>query len=127
MLSVIATYSNVDGLHGLRSTPQYGFNIGISKFGKAGYDATVSELSNNLIGINAVKMLNKKQITSDVCINVLSYLMFLKRKRTSDIKARGSADGRPQREFISKKESSLPTVSTYTLFISCAMDSMEWR
>ena len=109
MLSAIATYSNMDGLW---STPQYGFNRGISEFGKAGYDATVSELSDNLIGMNAEKMLNKKQITSDVCINALSYLMFLKRKRTSDIKARGCANRQPQREFISKEESSLPTVST---------------
>ena len=93
----------MDGLHGLRSTPQYGFNRGMSEYGKAGYDATVSELSNNLIGMNAVKILNTKQITSDVCINALSYLMFLKRKRTSDIKARGCADGRPQLEYISKK------------------------
>ena len=114
-------------MDGLRISHQYGFNRGISEFGKEGYDATVSELSNNLIGMNAVKMLNKKQITSDVCINALSYLMFLKRKRTSDIKARGCADGRPQREFISKEESSSPKVSTYALFISCAMDAMEDR
>ena len=87
----------------------------------------MSELSNNLIGMNAVKMLNKKQITSDMCINALSYLMFLKRKRTSDIKTRGCANGRPQCEFISKEESSLPTVSTYALFISCAMEAMEGR
>ena len=26
MLSTITTYNNIDGLHGLRSTPQYGFN-----------------------------------------------------------------------------------------------------
>ena len=25
MLSAITTYKNIDGLHGLRSTPQYGF------------------------------------------------------------------------------------------------------
>ena len=99
----------------------------MTDFGKADYNATVSELSNNLIGMNAVKMLEKKQITSDVCINALSYLMFLKRKRTSDIKARGNADGRPQREFISKEESSSPTVSTYALFMSCAMDAMKGR
>ena len=99
----------------------------MAEFGKAGYDATVSELSDNLIGMNAVKMLNKKQITSDVCINALSYLMFLKRKRTSDIKARGCADGQPQQEFILKEESSLPNVSTYALFIPCAMDAMEGR
>ena len=53
--------------------------------------------------------------------------MFLKRKRTSDIKARGCADEQPQREFISKEESSSPTVSTYSLFIYCAMDAMEGR
>ena len=45
ILSVIATFSNVDGLHRLRSTPQYRFSRGMKEFGKAGYDATVSELS----------------------------------------------------------------------------------
>ena len=76
MLSVIATYSNIDGLHGLQLTPQYGFSRRMKEFGEAGYNATVSELSDNLIGMNMVDMLSKKQITSDVCINTLSYLMF---------------------------------------------------
>ena len=53
--------------------------------------------------------------------------MYLKRKRTSDIKARGCANGRLQQEFISKEESSLPTILTYALFISCAMDAMEGK
>ena len=57
MLSVIATFSNMDGL---RSTPQYGFSKGISQFKEEGYDATISKLSNNLIGMNAVDMLDKK-------------------------------------------------------------------
>ena len=70
-------------------------------------------------------MLDKKKITKDVCISALSYLMFLKRKRTGDIKARGCANSRPQREYISKEESSSPTVSTYKLFISCAIGAME--
>ena len=78
MLSVNATFRNMDGL---RSTPQYGFSRGISKFKKERYDDIVSELSNNLIGMNAVDMLDKKQITKIICINALSYLIFLKRKR----------------------------------------------
>ena len=41
--------------------------------------------------------------------------MFLKRKRTGKVKARGCADGRPQREYIGKEESSSPTVSIYAL------------
>ena len=99
----------------------------MKEFGQAGYNATVSELSDNLIGMDAVEMLDKSRITSDVFVNALSYLMFLKRKRTNVVKARGGADGRPQREFISKEESSSPTLSTYALFISCAMDAMKGR
>ena len=51
-------YNNIDGLHGLRSTPQYRFNWGMKEFEQAGYDATVSELSNILIGMNTVDMLD---------------------------------------------------------------------
>ena len=93
MLSAITTYNNIDGLHGLRSTSQYGFNRGMKEFGQVGYDATVSELSNNPIGMDAVAMLDKSRIISDVFMNELSYLMFLKRKRTDIEKATGCADG----------------------------------
>ena len=103
MLSVIATYSNMDGLNGLWSTPQYGFSRGMKEFGQVGYAAAISKLSNNLIDMNAVDMLDKKQITSDVYINALSYLRFLKGNMTSDVKARVCADGRLQREFTSRK------------------------
>ena len=60
MLSAIATFSSMDGL---RSTPQYGFSKGIIEFKQEGYDATVSELSNNLIDMNVVDMLGKERIT----------------------------------------------------------------
>ena len=53
--------------------------------------------------------------------------MFLKRKRCGKIKARGVADGRPQREYISKKESSSPTVSIYALMCHCAICAIEGR
>ena len=99
----------------------------MKEFGQAGYDASMSELSDNLIGMDAVEMLGKSRITSDVFMNALSYLMFLKRKRSNVVKARGCANGQPQQEFISKEESSSPTVSTYALFTLCAMDAMEGR
>ena len=97
MLSIIATFSNMDRLC---FTPQYGFNRGISEFKEEWYDANVSELCNNLIGMNTVDMLGKKQITKDICLNALSYLMFFKRRRTSDVKAREYVDGIPQRKYI---------------------------
>ena len=89
MLSTNTTYNNIDVLYSLCSTPQYGFNRGMNKFGQEGYNATVSELSNNLIGMDAVEMLDKSRITSDVYMNALSYLMFLTRKRIDVVKARG--------------------------------------
>ena len=53
--------------------------------------------------------------------------MFLKRKRNLEVKARGCADGRPQREYITKIESSSPCVKTCALFLSCIVDAFENR
>ena len=44
----------------------------MKEFGKEGYKATVSKLSNNLIGIDTVEMLEKLRVTSDVYANALS-------------------------------------------------------
>jgi len=57
----------------------------------------------------------------------LRYLMFLKEKRDSTIKARGCADGRPQREYTKKEEVSSPTVSLEAMMLSCAIDAKEGR
>jgi hypothetical protein len=53
--------------------------------------------------------------------------MFLKRKRDGTVKAIGCADGRPQREYITKDESSSPKVSLYALMASCLMDTIDDR
>ena len=109
------------------STPQYGFKKGLKVFKDAGYDATLKELDKNLIGKNVFKMLQPKSITYDIMKMSLDYLMFLKRKRFGKIKARGCADGRPQREYITKLESSSPCVKTHALFLSCLVDAFERR
>ena len=43
------------------------------------------------------------------------------------MKGRGCADGRPQQEYITKEESSLPTVSLYAFMGSCLMDAIGGR
>ena len=53
--------------------------------------------------------------------------MFLKRKRSGKMKGRGCADGRPQRDYITKEESSSPTVPLYALMGSCVMDAVDDR
>ena len=43
------------------------------------------------------------------------------------MKGRGWANGRPQREYITKEESSSPTVSLYSLMGSCVVDALDDR
>jgi hypothetical protein len=124
VLNTISSYSNIEAS---KSTPQYGFNRGLKEFGTPGYEATVKELDDNLLGMGAVRMLKPSEVNKNIRYEALNYLMFLKRKRCGKIKARGCADGRPQREYISKDESSSPTVSIYALMTSCLMDAIEGR
>ena len=90
-----------------------------------GCEAITKELDKNLIGKNAIDMLPAKSITNDMMKMLLAYLMFLKRKRCGKIKARGCADGRSQKEYITKLESSSPCVKTRALFLSCLVDALE--
>jgi len=53
--------------------------------------------------------------------------MFLKEKRDGTIKARGCADGRSQREYTAKSDTSSPTVSLEAMMMSCAIDAKENR
>ena len=96
-------------------------------FKKSGHDAMVKELDKILIGQNVIDMLPARSVTHAMMKMLLAYLMFLKRKKRGQIKARGCADGRPQREYITKLESSSPCVKTYALFLGCIVDTFENR
>ena len=113
--------------HASNTTPQYGFHRSIKEFGNDGREATKHELYENLLGMDAVTMVNPKELNKDLCLNALTYLMFLKQKRTGKVKARGCADGRPQREYIEREEASPPIVLIYALFASCAINAIEKR
>ena len=71
-------------------------------------------------------MLPRKDLMLDVRKRALGYIMFLKRKRSGKMKGRGS-DGRPQRDYITKEESSTPTVLLYALMGSYVMDALDDR
>ena len=53
--------------------------------------------------------------------------MFLKKKLCGRIKGRSCADSRKQRVYISKEESSPPTVTTEGMMLSGILDAMEGR
>ena len=53
--------------------------------------------------------------------------MFLKQKRTGQIKRRGCADGRKQSLHTPKDDASSPTVATKSVLLSCVIDAKERR
>jgi hypothetical protein len=58
---------------------------------------------------------------------VLESHMFLKEKRTGEIKGRTVAGGNKQRDFISKEEATSPTVATESVLLTCIIDADEAR
>ena len=53
-----------------KSTPQYGFRKGLEVFNADGWNAAVSELKDNLIGRDCIKMLGRSEATRDILENV---------------------------------------------------------
>jgi len=72
-------------------------------------------------------LLRKEDMSYEQRKKALRYLMFLKEKRDGTIKARGCADGRSQREYTTKSNTSSPTVSLEAMMMSCAIDAKENR
>jgi hypothetical protein len=90
---------------------QYNLKQGIRKFGDKGKEAVLTELQ-QLHDRDVMTPVNKYDLTPEERKGALRYLMFLKRKQCGTIKGRGCADRRPQRDHMSKEETSSPTVAT---------------
>ena len=99
---------------------------GLIKYGNKGSEAVLKELQ-QLHNTKALLPVKKDDLSYDEKRKALKYLMFLKEKRDGTIKARGCADGRPQRLYTTKEEASSPTVSLEALMLSCAIDAKETR
>jgi hypothetical protein len=105
---------------------QYNVKKGLKIFGQAGADAVVEEMK-QLHDRAVIQPRLANMLTCEEKRNSLQYLMFLKQKRCGRIKGRGCADGRKQRIYKTKEETSAPTVSVESLFLSCVIDAKERR
>ena len=72
--------------HASKTTPQYGFQKGMKEFVNERREATKQELYENLLGMDAVTIVRPCKLKEDLCINSLTYLMFLKQKRPEKVK-----------------------------------------
>jgi hypothetical protein len=123
---IAAAVDQYNSLEASMTTPQYGVAKGLKLFGEDGVNAVLKELR-QLHDMEVVSGVHPSDLSREEVKRALPYLMFLKRKRSGKVKGRGCADGRSQREFISKDEASSPTVNTYGVFLTCIIEAIEQR
>jgi hypothetical protein len=105
---------------------QYNLKQGILKFGDKGKQAVMTELQ-QLYDREVMQAVSKSDLTYDKRRGALRYIMFLKEKRCGKIKGRGCADGRPQCDYMTKEDTSSPTVATEALMLSCMINATKNR
>ena len=120
----VLTLLNDDAINLL--TAQMSAKAGLKQFGEAGAAAITKELE-QLVYRKVLEAKKADSLTREQRRAALRYLMFLKMKRSGKIKGRGCADGRKQRIYKSKEETSSPTMSTEALFLTCIVDALECR
>ena len=67
------------------------------------------------------------QLAKEERVRALKYLKHLKEKRNGKVKGRGCADGRSQRLYTNKIETSLPTAALTAIMLTCMIDAFEKR
>ena len=88
---------------------QYQLEAGIKRFRERGETAVTKELNQfNKYGVFKPK--HVRDLSDEEKSKALSLLIFLKEKKTGDIKARSCANGNKQREHIAKEKVVAPTM-----------------
>jgi hypothetical protein len=105
---------------------QYNLKRGLKEFGKDGIVALGKEME-QLHTRKVVKPVESSKLSKVQKRASLCYLILMSKKRCGEIKARGCADGRKQREATTKEEVSSPTVTIESVMLSATIDAMEER
>jgi hypothetical protein len=74
---------------------------------------------------NSFKPAHWKDVNKEKRKQILKSHVFVKKKRTGQIKARKVAGGNKQRDFISKENASSPTVATESVLLTSLIDAQE--
>ena len=105
---------------------QYTLKKGLQVFGAPGEEAVYKELL-QLHKRKVGEPRDATKLSPTQKTNALGYLMFLKQKRSGQIKGRGCTDGCKQRLHTPKDDASSPTVTTESVLLSCVIDAKEQR
>ena len=107
-------------------TEQMNWKKGLKLFGEQGESAIIKELK-QIHDMEGFEPKHWHELTKEERAWALKYLMYLKEKRDGRIKGRGCPDGRTQKMWMSKDETSSPTASLAGLIMTCVIDAFERR
>jgi hypothetical protein len=101
---------------------QYSITAGLKKFKDKGNQGVTKELT-QMHDMSVFRPIMKEALSKEERAKALASLMLLKEKRDKSVKARMCADGRKQRGDLMKPESTSPTVSTESVFITAVIEA----
>ena len=116
---------NLSGSGGTGSK-QMSAKRGIKLFGERAVAAIYKEYK-QLNDLEVFKGVDPDTLTFEVKKAALNIINTIKEKRTGKIKGRSVADGRKQRGYVTKEESSSPTLSLEALLTTTLIDAVEER
>ena len=99
---------------------------GVAKHGKKAVLAIIKEFE-QFDANDVFQPLKRNQLTKEQIAKAMRTITVIKEKRCGRIKGRAVADGRMQRNYVSKEDGSSPTVGTESLFLSLVIDAHEGR
>ena len=105
---------------------QLSLRQGLQQFGEEGDDAAYAEMKQLHMRDSFAPKL-PSELTKEQMEQVLESIMLLKQKKDGTIKGRNCADGRKQRDFTEKWESSSPTAKLESILITAVIDAHEGR
>lgn len=105
---------------------QYSIGTGLKKFKECGEAGITKELL-QMHTMSVFTPVHSASLTPLKKANTVSSLMFLKEKHDESIKARFCADGQKQCSDWTKQDTTSPTVSTESIFLTAIIDAHERR
>ena len=104
----------------------YSLKAGIKKFGDKAVKAAAKEMT-QLHERNCFKPVDVRTLTEQERKKALESLIFLTEKRDGNIKVRACANGSKQRQWMTKEDTSSPTVSLPAVLATAVIDAYEGR
>jgi hypothetical protein len=105
---------------------QLSLKAALKQWGEDAHKAVEAE-AKQLHWRNSFEPVHYKEIDEDQREQILESHVFVKKKRSGQLKARKVAGGNKQRDFISKEDSSSPTVATESVLLTSVVDAKENR